>query len=80
MCPSAQALGDNIRHDVVPKVGSKMIQKDFRSALNVNPLHLSSNTQADIFIQSKDAQKILTFSPPHSTLNLSILSTVRLIL
>ena len=80
MCPSVQALGDNIRHDFVYKVGTKTLQKDFKSGFNVTPLHLSNNNQNDIFVQCKDAQKLLTFPPPHSTLNLSILSTVRLIL
>jgi hypothetical protein len=80
MCPSVQALGDNIRHDFVYKVGTKILKKDFRSGLNVTPLHLSNNTRNDSFVQLKDAQKHLFFSPPNSTLNLSILSTVRLIL
>ena len=80
MCPSVQALGDNIRYDVVPKVGAQILQKDFKSGLNVTTLHLSNNAQNDSFVQLKDAQKHLFFSPPHSTLNLSILSTVRLIL
>ena len=80
MCPSAHALSDNIRLDFVYKVVKKTLQKDFKSGSNVIPLHLSNNNQNDIFVQSKDAQKLLTFSPPHVALNLSILSIVRLIL
>ena len=80
MCPSVHELGDNIRHDFIYKVGTKTLQKNFKGGVNVTPLHLSNNTQNDSFVQLKDAQKLLTFSPPHSTLNLSILSTIRLIL
>ena len=80
MCPSVHELGDNIRHDIVYKVGTKTLQKDSKSGLNVYNLHLSTNAQNDSFIQYKDAQKHLFFSPPHTNLNLSILSTVRLIL
>ena len=80
MCPSVHELGDNIRHDFVYKVGTKTLQKDFRSGLNVTTLHLPNNTRNDIFGQSKDTQKLFFFSPPYSTLNLSILSTLRLIL
>ena len=80
MCPSVHELGDNIRHDFVYKVGTKTLQKDFKSGLNVTPSHLSNNAQNDSFVQLKDAQKHLFFSPLHSTLNLSILSTVRLVL
>ena len=79
MCPSAHALSDTIRHDIICKV-TKTLQKDFKSGMNVTTLHLPKNNQNDIFGQSKDTQKLLIFSPPYSTLNLSILSTVRLIL
>ena len=75
MCPSVYGLGDNIRHDVVHKVGTKTLQKDFKNGLSVTPLHFSNNTQNDSFVQLKYAQKHLFFSPLHSTLNLSILST-----
>ena len=80
MCPSAHALSDNIRLDFVYKVVKKTLQKDFKSGLNVTPLHLSNNTQNDVFVQYKDVEKLLIFSSSNPTLNLSILSTVRLIL
>jgi hypothetical protein len=80
MCPSAHALSDTTRHDVICKVVTKTLQKDFKGGVNVTTLHLPNNTRNDIFGQSKDTQKLLIISPPYSTLNLTILSTVRLIL
>ena len=80
MCPSVHELGDNIRYDVVYKAGTKTIQKEFKNDSSTTPFHVSNNDQKDIFVQTQDAQKLFFFLPPHPTLNLTILSTVRLIL
>ena len=80
MCPAVHELGDNIRHDVVLKAEAKILQKNFKKGFSFTPFKLFNNTQIGVFAQSKAAQKLPIFSPLYFTLNLSILSTIRLIL
>lgn len=80
MCPSVHELGDSIRHDVVYKSGTKTIQMDFKNHLSPAPLHVFNHNRNDIFVQSRDAQKLFFCLSLHPTLNLTIISTVRLIL
>lgn len=80
MCPSVHELGDSIRHDVVYKAGTKTIQKDFKNHLSPAPLHVSNHNRNDIFVQSGDSQKLFFCLSLHPTLNLTIISSVRLIL
>ena len=80
MCPAIHELDNNIRHDVVLKVEAKILQKDFKKGFNDTFSKLSNNIQTGIFSQSRTAQELPIFSSSHSTLNLSILSTTRLIL
>jgi len=80
ICPSVHELGDNIRHDVALKVGAKRLQINFKNGFNFTFSKLSTNTQSGVFIQSRTAQELPIFSSSHSTLNLSFLSTIRLIL
>ena len=80
MCPSVHELGGNIRHDVALKVGSKTLQKDFKKGFNFSFSKLSNDTQTGFFVQSMNTRELPIFSSSPSTLNLSILSTIRLIL
>jgi len=80
MCPAVHELGDNIKHYVALKLKAKILQKDFKNSFNITPLKLSNNSQGGIFVQPMTAQGWTIFSSLHSTLNLSILSTIRLIL
>jgi len=80
MCPSVHELEDHIRHDVICKTGTKILQKGFNNGLDFTPLKLSNNIQTDLLVQSKATRKFINFLPSNSTLNLLIVSTVRLIL
>ena len=80
MCPSVHELGDNIRHDVTLKVGTKTLLKDFKKGSNFIFSKLSHNTQNVFFAQSRTTQELPIISSSHSTLHLSIISTIRLIL
>jgi hypothetical protein len=80
MCPAVHNLGDNIKHDLIPKVGAEKLQKDFKKGFNVTFSKLSNNTQPGFFTQSRTAQEISNLSSSHFTLSLSTLSTIRLIL
>jgi len=80
ICPSIHELGNNIRHDVALKVEAKILQKNFEKGFSFTPLKLFNNTQAGVFVQSKTVQELPIFSSSNSTLNLSILSTIRLVL
>ena len=80
MCPSVHQLGDIVRHDVTPQVVKHIQQKNLKKELNLNAFKLSYNTQTIDF----DQIRILTVVKPNTStlpvLDLSALSTVRLIL
>jgi hypothetical protein len=80
MCPAVHNLGDNIKHDLFPKVGAEKLKKDFKKGINVTFSKLSNNTQPGFFTQSRTAQELSTLSSSYLKLNPSILSTTRLIL
>jgi len=80
MCPSAHQQSDAIRHDFTPQVGKLLPHKPFKKGFNPNPDTLYNTLQHDDCAQLKTLEEC-TCSPSFlSTLNLSILSTVKLIL
>jgi hypothetical protein len=80
MCPSVHQLGDIVRHDVTPYVVKHIQQKNFKKELNLTSFQLCYNTQTVDF----DQIRILSVVKPNASalpvLDLSVLSTVRLIL
>ena len=80
MCPSVHQLGDIVRHDLTPQVGKLLQHKPFKKGFNLNSFNLHNTTPLEDFVQFKTSEEI-KFSPSLlSTVNLSALSTVRLIL
>jgi len=80
MCPSVHELGDDIRHDIVLKMETEILQKIFKKGFNLIALKSLSSTQTGVPVESKTPVKFPIHSSPHSTLTLFILSTIRLIL
>jgi hypothetical protein len=80
MCPSVHQLGDIVRHDFTPQVVKQVQQKTFKKELNFNPFQLNNRIQTVDFgqIQILSVVKLTPSSLP--ALDLSALSTVRLIL
>ena len=80
MCPSVHQLGDIIRHDVTLKIGAQVQHNNFKKNFNSNPFNFSKNTQAADFdyLQTVYDSKLTPALLP--ALDLSALSTVRLIL
>lgn len=78
--PLVLEFDDPIRNDVIYRIGKNIQQKSFKNCINFTFFKLSNNTKNDIFIQSKAEQKLAYFLSPNPTLNLSILSTIRLTL
>jgi len=80
ICPSIHELGDNTKHDAVLKVSAKTLRKNLTNAFSFTPLISSNNSLTAGFDQFKTKLNIHIFSSSNPTLNLSILSTIRLIL
>jgi hypothetical protein len=80
ICPSIQELGDNTKHDVVLKVRAKILRKNLTNGFSFTPFKLSNNSLAVDYDQFTTKQYFSIFSSSNPTLNLSILSTIRLIL
>ena len=80
MCPTVHEFADDVRHDMLHKVGVKKTQNNFKKGGNTTPAQSLYNTKSFYCIQSRTPQKILILSSSYSTLDPSILSSVRLIL
>jgi len=80
MCPAVHDFDDNIRYDLVRKVGVKKTQYTLKKGGNPTLLQLTTNSQTAFLISARSAQELLFFSSSYSTLNLTILSNIRLIL
>ena len=79
MCPSVHQVGGTVRHDVINKIGVSLQQSDINSDHTLDNLNYSNKTKATGF----DHAKSWVVKDPRSSLpvlDLSVLSTVRLIL
>ena len=80
MCPSVHQLSDLVRHDITPQFGKQLPHKTFKKGFNLTPFNFHNHTKTEDFLQCKTFVEI-KFSPSlFSAINLSILSTVKLIL
>jgi len=80
LSPSIHGLEDNTKHDAVLKVKAKILRKDLTNAFSFTPLISSNNNLTTSCDQFKTKLHIHIFSTSNPSLNLSILSTIRLIL
>ncbi len=80
MCPAVYDLDDNIRHDLVRKIGVKKAQNNLKQGGKTTPTQSTCNFQFVSCLQSRTVQELPILSSSHFVLNLSILSSVRLIL
>ena len=80
MCPVANEINDNIRHDLVRKIGLKKTQNNLKKGGNTAPAPSTFNIQSVHCLQLRTSQEHPILSSSYSALNLSILSSVRLIL
>ena len=80
MCPAVYDFDDNIRHDLVRKVGVKKTQNNLKKGGKTTPAQSPYNIQFVYCLQSRTIQELPILSSSHSVLNLSILSSIRLIL
>ncbi len=80
MCPSIHELGDNIKHDAVLKVRAKTLRNNLTNGFSFTPFKLSNYSLVDDYDRFTTKQYFLIFSSSNPILNLSILSTIRLIL
>lgn len=81
MCPTVHEFGGNVNHVVIFKGPAKTIPKNSQKDGTTTPTQFSYTIQTAFYhLQSKTAHDFVTLPSSHSTLNLSILSSVRLIL
>ena len=80
MCPSVHQLSDIVRHDITPQFGKQLPHKTFKKGFNLTPFKFHNHTKTQDFIQCKTLEEIKLSPSLLSTVNLSILSTVKLIL
>ena len=80
MCPSVHQLGDIVRHDFTPQVCKQLQQKTFKKDFNLNPFQFNNHTQTVDFDQIRTLCVVKHTPSLLPVLDLSALSTVRLIL
>lgn len=80
LCPVVQDFDDNLRYDLVRKIGTRKTQNNFKKFTSPTPLQLPNHTQPACPFHSGKVRELLFYPSSYSSSNLSILSTVRLIL
>ena len=80
MCPSVHHLGDIVRHDFTPQVVKQIQQKNCKKGFNLNPFQLNNPIQTVDFGKAKIVWAVKPAPSALPALDLSALSTVRLIL
>ena len=80
MCPAANDLDDNFRHDVIRKVGVRKTQSNPKKDIDSKHLQLSYNPQTTSLLFLRTTQELPILLSSQSTLNPSILASVRLLL
>jgi hypothetical protein len=80
MCPVVHDFDDNLRYDLVRKIKTRKTPNNFKKSASPPLLSLPGNTQTAYQFCSVKVQERLFFPSPYSSPNLSILSTVRLLL
>lgn len=79
-CPTVHAFGEDIKHDLLPEIELKKLEKKTAKELGENFFKLSQNSHFNFFHHVRNVQELLLFFSSRFTLNLAILSTIRLIL
>ena len=79
-CPTVHTFDEYIRHDLLPKIEVEKLQGKTKKGLDLNFSELSQNIHSNLFHHVRTPQKLIIFSSSHFTLNLAILSAIRLIL
>ena len=80
MCPAVHQLGDIVRHDLTLKIGDQVQQNNFKKNFNGNPFNFSNSVQTADFAYIKTVCVVQPAPSSYTALDLSSLSTVRLIL
>ena len=80
MCPAVHQLGDMVRHDLTLKIGAQVQHNSFKKNFNGNPFNFSNSVQTAEFDYIKTVCVVQPAPSSFPALDLSALSTVRLIL
>lgn len=80
MCPSVHQVGENTRHDITVKLETKTSKQSLKRKLAFNPLKIVTTARGGISVQFRILQELPVFLSAPFTLNLSRLSTIRLLL
>jgi hypothetical protein len=80
MCPVVQDFDDNLRCDLVCKIGKRKTQNNLKKFASPTPLKLPNHSQPACLFYSGKARELLFYSSSCPAPNLSMLSTVKLIL
>ena len=80
MCPAVHQLGDIIRHDVILKFGVQLQESNLKNDCTIEPFNQPYNITTSDFTQDR-TQCVEAYTPPSFlSSELSVLSTVKLIL
>ena len=79
-CPTVHTFGEDIKHDLLPKIEVEELQKKTKKGLDLNFSKLSQNSHSNVFHHTTNVQEFSMYSSQCFIPNLSILSTIKLIL
>ena len=79
-CPTVHIFGETIKHDLLPKIEAEKLKEKTEKKLDLNFFKLSPTSHSNLFHHTTNVQEFTIHSSQYFIPNLSILSTIRLIL
>ena len=79
-CPTVHIFGENIKHDLLPKIEEELQGGKIKKELDLNLLKLSPTSHSNLFHHTRNIEEYSIYSSQCFIPNLSILSTIKLIL
>jgi len=79
-CPTVHTFNEDITHDLLFKIEAEKLQKNTKEGLDLNFSKLSQTSHSNFFHHTRNVQKFSIYLSHCSIPNLTILSTIKLIL
>ena len=79
-CPTVHIFSENTKHDLLPKIEEELQGGKIKKELDLNLFKLSPTSHSNLFHHTMNIEEYSIYSSQWFIPNLSILSTIRLIM
>ena len=80
MCPTVHTFGEDIKHDLLPKINTEELKEKTERKLNLNFCKLSPTNHSNLLHHTINLQEFIIHSSQYFIPHLSIMETIKLIL